>query len=150
MKLCGQSPAWRWQCLATIKSVRYDILLWTANVTDSVFRDHPRGTTIIISLCRIVEMVNVSNDAAESIGAMMRIRKSCGKTILFQTPRTLYSLLVLFSSISRFSCCLREKPTGWRIRHQTHILRRSSSRMGQSVHGERRRVSELSLYEVVL
>lgn len=28
--------------LVTIKNVRYDILLWTANVTGSVFRDHPQ------------------------------------------------------------------------------------------------------------
>lgn len=37
-----QSPAWRWRCLAVIRSVRYDILPWTANVTGSVFRDHPQ------------------------------------------------------------------------------------------------------------
>lgn len=37
-----QSPAWRWRCLAVFRSVRYDILSWTANVTGSVFRDHPQ------------------------------------------------------------------------------------------------------------
>lgn len=44
------------------------------------------GTTIIIILCRIVEMVNVGNGVAESNGAVMRIRKSCGKNVLVQTP----------------------------------------------------------------
>lgn len=51
-------------------------LMWQAAYFATIHR-----TTIIITLCRIVETANVGNGVAEGNGeAVMRIRKNCGKT----------------------------------------------------------------------